>query len=413
MDSLDKIFRAYDVRGLYPGEINEELAYKVGRAAARFLKTKAIVVGQDNRSSSESLFNALCAGICDEGVDVIDVGTIISPMLYWATAENGHKGGVMITASHNPPEYNGFKFIKQEAAPIGGHSGLKKIKKIVKKGKFKDKKRCNIENMQILEDYIKDILKLVNPANIKPMKIFTDYSGGTAALVVPELFKYLSAKLTTSVSSKIDFGINFDQDGDRILFIDESRQKISSDAIAALLINYFFKNAGKILYTAIASKTVKEEIEKNGNIPVYSRIGHTFIKEKMEKERISFGFESSGHYYFRNKYVLESPLNTLLKVMEIVSQTQRPLSDLVKPFQKYFQEKIDFHAENPKKITKKIKKEFKKTAKISKIDGITMEFSDWWFNLRPSNTEPLLRLTIEANSKELLEQKTKELVQGT
>ena len=418
MDNLDKIFRAYDVRGVYPQELDETIAYKIGRATARFLKTKEIIVGRDNRSSSDSLFKCLCEGIRDEGVDVIDIGLVISPMLYWATAENGHKGGIMITASHNPSDHNGFKIIKKEAVPVGGDSGLKKIKKLVKKEKFKDKKRGNIKKVEIFKKYIEDVLKSINPKNIKPLKIFADYSGGTADRVIPELFKNLPVGLTDSLSEKIDFGISVDRDGDRILFIDEKKQEINPDLITALLIHYFFKDAGKILYTAIASRGVKEEIEKNGNIPICSRVGHTFIKEKMEKEKISFGFESSGHYYFGNKYVLESPLNTLLKVMEIVSQTQKPISDLIKPFQKYYQERFDFKTGDFWQIIKKLEKEFKKMgarhgrpAKIYRIDGLTVEYPDWWFNLRQSNTESVVRLTIEAKTKKLLEEKKQKISQ--
>jgi len=411
MTDLDKIFRAYDIRGVYPDEINEEVAYKIGRAAAKFLKTKEIVVGRDNRLSSDDLFKLLCEGIRDEGVDVIDIGRVISPMLYWAAAE-GYSGGIMITASHNPPEHNGFKIVKEKAVPIGGHSGLEKIKKMAEKEKFKDKRRGNIKKIEIAEEYVKDVLKSVNLENIKPIKVFADYSGGTAGQVVPELFKNLPADLITSPWEKTDFGISFDRDGDRILFVDENKQKISTDSIAALLIHHFSRNAGKILYTVIASREIKEEIEKNDSIPICSKIGHTFIKEKMEKEKISFGFESSGHYYFGNNYVLESPLNTLLKIMEIVSKAQKPISELIKPFQKYYQEKIDFEVKDPWQIIKKTEKEYKKSAKIHKIDGITIEFPDWWFNLRSSNTESLLRLAIEAKSRGLLEQKKKEILKS-
>lgn len=408
MDNLDKIFRAYDIRGIYPQELDETTAYKIGRAAAKFLKTNEIVVGRDNRPSSDNLFKCLCEGIRDQGVGVIDIGQVISPMLYWAVAEKGYKGGIMITASHNPVEHNGFKIVKKEAVPIGGDSGLEKIKKLVKKEKFKDKKRGNIKKIEILEEYIKDVSESINPENIKPLKIFADYSGGTAGQVVPGLLKNFPISLAAP-SEKADFGISFDRDGDRILFLDGEKQKINPDLITALLIHHFFRNAGKILYTAIASRVVKEEIGQNGNIPICSKVGHTFIKEKMEKEKIPFGFESSGHYYFGNNYVLESPLTTLLKIIEIVSITQKSLSELIKPFQKYYQERFDFKTENSGQTIKKLEKEFKKPGKIYKIDGLTIEYPDWWFNLRASNTESVIRLTIEAKTKELLEVKKEEI----
>jgi len=412
MDKLDKIFRAYDVRGIYPDELNEKTAYQIGRATARFLKAKEIVVGRDNRLSSDDLFKSLCEGIQDEGIDIIDIGLVISPMLYWSTVRYGYRGGIMITASHNPSEYNGFKIVKKGSISVGERSGLGRIKELIKKERFKDKKRGNASKREILREYIKDVLKSINLKNIKPLKVFADYSDGTANQVIPELFKNLPVSLTTFPLEETDLGINFDRDGDRILFIDEKKQNINPDLITALLIHHFFRNAGKILYTVITSRTVKEEIEKNDNIPICSRVGYTFIKEKMEKEKIIFGAESSGHYYFRNNYVLESPLIVLLKILEIISRTKMSLSDLVSQFQRYYQERIAIPVKNTGQTTfiiNRLENKYK-TAKIHKIDGLTIEYSDWWFNLRPSNTEPLMRLTIEADTKELLEEKKKELV---
>jgi len=410
MDNLDKIFRAYDVRGVYPDEINEELAYKIGRATAQFLKAKKVVIGRDNRFSSDNLFKVLCEGIRDQGTDVIDIGLSTTPMFYWAVAHHKHNGGVMITASHNPPQYNGFKIVKKRALPVGWDSGLKKIKKLVEKGKFKNKNRGQLKIKEVLSEYIDNILKFIQIKKLKRFEINIDTSEGTAELIISELFKKIPAQRT--LSKEADLGVIFDKDGDRILFADEKRIKINPDLITALLIHYFFKKSGKILYTTVASRVVREEIERTGNEPVYSRVGHTFVLRKMAKEKIIFGAESSGHYYLKDNYYLDSPLFVLMKVLELLSRERKPLSELIKSFNKYFQKKVNFPAKEPEKLLKKIKKPLIRQwqkGKITKIDGLTIEYPDWWFNLRPSNTEPLLRLSIEANSKELLEEKTNEL----
>lgn len=413
MSNLDKIFKAYDIRGVYPDELNEEVGYKIGRATAKFLKAKEVVVGRDNRNSSDNLFKVLSEGIRDQGVNVIDIGLTTTPMFYFAVAKWGIKGGIMITASHNPPEYNGFKVVQKDAMPVSENSGLKKIKKLVEKNKFKTKNRGEIKKRVILKEYIENVLRFNDLGSIRPFKISVDTNGGTAKLVISELFKKLPIQ---EVSERADLGISFDGDGDRIVFIDEKGKKIAPDLITVLLIHYFFKNKKKILYTVIASQIVKQEIKKTGNTLICSEVGHTFIKEKMKNKKIDFGAESSGHYYLKDNYFNESPFLILLKVLEILSKEKKPLSELVKPFQKYYLERINFEIKNvglaaTRHIIKEIEKKYKKIGKISRLDGLTIEFPDWWFNLRPSHTEPVIRLTLEAKTKELLEEKKKELCQ--
>lgn len=410
MSNLDKIFKAYDIRGVYPDELNEEVGYKIGRATAKFLKAKEVVVGRDNRNSSDNLFKVISEGIRDQGINVIDIGLTTTPMFYFAVAKWGIKGGIMITASHNPPEYNGFKVVQKDAMPVSENSGLKKIKKLVEKNKFKTKNRGEIKKRVILKEYIENVLRFNDLGSIRPFKISVDTNGGTAKLVISELFKKLPIQ---EVSERADLGISFDGDGDRIVFIDEKGKKIAPDLITVLLIHYFFKNKKKILYTVIASQIVKQEIKKTGNTLICSEVGHTFIKEKMKNKKIDFGAESSGHYYLKDNYFNESPFLILLKVLEILSKENKPLSELVKPFQKYYLERINTRIENVEHSTshimKEIEKKYKKIGKISRLDGLTIEFPDWWFNLRPSHTEPVIRLTIEAKTQELLEQKKKEL----
>jgi len=410
MTDLDKIFKAYDIRGVYPNELNEEIGYKIGRATAKFLKAKEIIIGRDNRNSSDNLFKVLSEGIRDQGVNVIDIGLSTTPMLYFAAAKWGIKGGVMITASHNPLEYNGFKIVQKDAMPVSENSGLKKIKKLVEENKFKTKNRGEIKKRVILKEYIENILRFNDLGSIRPFKISVDTNGGTAKLVISELFKKLPIQ---EVSERADLGISFDGDGDRIVFIDEKEKKIAPDLITVLLIHYFFRNKKKILYTVIASQIVKQEIEKNDNTLICSEVGHTFIKEKMKNKKIDFGAESSGHYYLKDNYFNESPFLILLKVLKIISKENKSLSELVKPFQKYYLERINTKVENvghsTSHIMKEIEKKYKKIGKISRLDGLTIEFPDWWFNFRPSHTEPVIRLTLEAKTKELLEEKKKEL----
>ncbi len=456
MSNLDKIFQAYDIRGIYPEEINEEVAYKIGRAVAKFLKTKEIIIGRDSRISSDNLFKVLSEGVRDEGVGVIDIGLTTTPMLYFSIVKWGIKGGVMITASHNPPQYNGFKIVRDEAMPVGEDSGLKKIKKLVERNKFNDKNRGGLKNKGILNEYVKNILRFTTPEVIRPLKIIADTANGTAGIIIPKLFrqsflqspksnlfdKRIPANLihifapldgsfpghnpdptnpenTKALQEKVlsegaDLGVAFDGDGDRILFIDEKGRRINPNFIFTLLINNFFQNKGKILYDVIASRIVKEEIEKTGNIPVCSKVGHTFVKEKMKKDNIVFGAESSGHYYLKDNYFIESPFIVLLKVLEILSQSHQSLSELIRPFQKYYLERINLRIKNTEfqriNIVKQIKKKYKKTVKISRFDGLTFEFPDWWFNLRSSHTEPVLRLTIEAKTKKLLKEKKQEIL---
>jgi len=393
MDSLDKIFRAYDVRGIYPGEINEEMAYKIAKVSAKILaasKNKKLVVARDNRPSSEKLFEAVIKGINDFGVNVINIGLSATPVFYFAVNEFNADGGIMVTASHNSENYNGFKIVKEKATPIGS-KGLKKIKKLFKRQISDSKEKGKIEIKEITKDYIKSILKL-GKKNFNPSDL-------------------------TNFSSRLNFTVDFDNDKDRIFFIDENNRKIDPDLISAILIHYCFKNAGKILYTVANSRIVREEAINSGNKTILSKIGHSFIKEKMAKKNIVFGCEASGHYYFKETgYYTEAPLLVLMRIIEIMQETKKSLLALVEQFNKYRLERIEFEIADVEKFKlqfKNIKKEYKKFAKISFLDGITAEAEDWWFNLRTSNTEPIARLTIEANTKELLEKQKEKLLKLT
>lgn len=413
MDRIDKIFRAYDIRGIYPSEVNEKIADRIGRAFIKTGKIKNLVIGRDNRSSSRGLFKAICEGISAKGVDIIDIGLTTTPMFYYAVVKLNLDGGIMITASHNPLKYNGFKIVKKGAEPVDKND-LDKIKKIVKYGQLvgDSGKKGSIIKKDILDDYIDNILSFCHPESINKFRINIDTSNGTAKEVVFKLASKLPIKLTQkkTLPKDADLGVVFDSDGDRLVFIDKKRGRIDPDLIAAILIRYYFNSSGKIVYTVASSRIIKKEAERSRNEAICSKVGHSHIEELMAKEEAVFGSEPSGHYYFKNTYCADSPLVVFLKILEIMSQTKMSLEDLTNQFQKYYKEEIKIKIKNTAQASlfKKIRS-FGRTGKISHFDGLTVEYDNWWFNLRASNTEQVMRLTIEADTRELLKEKIKEL----
>jgi phosphomannomutase len=437
-----EIFRAYDIRGIYPSTINEEVAYLIGRAFVKFLqKTRLnIVVGRDGRLSSPSLFKALTKGIIDQGGNVIDIGLVITPMLYFSVAHFKFDGGISITASHNPPQYNGFKFVREKAIPISGKSGIEEIKKLVLKDKFESKRKGKIIKKEVLNDYLRFNLKDFDLRKIKPFKIVIDTANAVPGIVVPEFFKktnckiyHLFPKLDGSfpnhlpnpheeknlkslkrevLMKKANLGIAFDGDGDRVIFVDEKGKMIPGDLITALLAELILKENPneKVLCDVRSSNIVRDVIKEMGGIPVIGRIGHSFIKERMRRENIIFQGELNGHYYLRTHYFCEAPFFVIFKILGEMSKQGKKISELVQPFKRYFHSgEINFEVKNKKKVLKALENKFKKDGKVLKIDGIRIDFPDWWFNARPSHTEPVLRLVIEAKTKELMQKKKKEL----
>ena len=428
------IFRAYDIRGVYPEEINEETVYEIGRAYVKFLKARKIIVGRDCRLSSPSLFKALTKGIRDQGANVIDVGLVSTPMLYFSVINLKADGGIEITASHNSGEQNGLKMVRKAAKPISGVSGLKEIKELALQGSGKAKVKGRLNKKNIEASYLKDIWQQIDPKKIRKFKVVIDTGNGMGSLIVSELFKRLKAKVyplyfdldgsfpnhlpnpllsknLTEIKKEIkkrkaDLGIAFDGDADRVVFLDEKGKEVPGDLITALLASCFPQS--KILYDIRSSRIVKEEIKKHGSIAVPSRIGHSFIKETMRKEKIAFGGELSGHYYFQDNGYIESPLTVVFMMLSMLAD--KTLSQAIKPLRKYHSSgELNFIVKNKKQILKKIAERYKKKGKISWLDGLTVEFPDHWFNLRASNTENLLRLNLEADSKKLKEERIKEI----
>lgn len=437
------IFRAYDIRGIYPSEINEKVAELIGRAFVKFLggSNLKIVVGRDNRLSSPSLFNALTKGILGQGANVIDIGLATTPMLYFAVAYFKFDGGIEISASHNPPQYNGFKMVRKEAIPIGEKTGLKEIKKLTTRPGNVITRPGNAVKKKILKEYLRFELRNFDFKQMKPLKLVIDTANAVAGILIPEIFRkkifkiyHLFPELDGNFpnhnpdplikenlfplqkevkNKKADLGVAFDGDGDRIIFIDENGEIVSGDLITALLAKIILeKNPGeKILFDIRSSNIVRETVKEEGGIPIVSPIGHTLIKEKMRAEGIFFAGELSGHYYLKEHYFCEVPIFVLLKILETISKTEKNLSELIEPFKKYFHSgEINFEVRDKNKILKALEKKYK-TGKICRLDGLRVDFRNWWFLARISHTEPILRLVLEAKTKKLLEEKKKELIE--
>lgn len=439
-----EIFRAYDIRGIYPEEINEEMTQKLALAFIKFLKPRKIIIGRDCRLSSSSLFKTLSETMKENGVWVIDIGLCSTPFFYWAVQSEKSDGGIMISASHNPPNYNGFKLSRREAIPISGDTGIGEIKNLLMKGKIlvpQKKEKGRIIRKNLTKKYLDFIFSKVEIKAIKPLKIVIDSGNGMAGPEVREMFKEIPVQLTelyfepdgrfpnhqanplkeeTLIDLKkavlkkgANFGIAFDGDADRVIFVDEKANTIRGDLITALMARELLKeNPGqKILYEVRSSQIVKETIAKNGGKAILGRAGHSLIKEQMRREDIFFAGELSGHYFFKEFGFVECPLFLILKVLEIISRENKKISQILKPFKKYFHSnEINFEVKDKKGKIKEIQEYYQRAPKILKVDGLTIQYNDWWFNLRPSNTEDLLRLNIEAKTKKLLEKKKKELI---
>jgi phosphomannomutase len=433
------IFKAYDVRGIYPKEINKELAYKIGRAFVRFLKVNQVVVGRDCRLGGKELYDGLVKGITEEGANVINIGFCSSPFMYFAVNYLNAPSGIMITASHNPKEYNGFKFTKQKAIPISGDTGIKDIEKLVKEGKFNDShKERKVIDEDISKDYIAFLKKFVK--NWGKIKVVIDCANGMAGPFVSEVIKGTKLDVTNlffkcdgrfpnhdpnplkgeslkKLRKKMkevnaDLGVAFDGDADRIFFITDEEEIVPADFITCLIAKeYLNDNPGaKILYDLRSSWITKECIEENNGVALMSRVGHAFIKAQMRKEKAIFAGELSGHFYFRDTSYTDSGILAFIMIMNLLSAEKKKLSELIKPLKKYFASGEINSEVKDKNAKMKELAEIYKDGKVSWLDGVRIDFTDWWFNVRPSNTEPLLRLNLEAKSKQLMEEKRDEIL---
>ncbi|MCD6594297.1 phosphomannomutase/phosphoglucomutase [bacterium] len=433
------IFKAYDIRGIYPSQLDENTAYLIGGAYVRVIGAKKVAIGRDVRLSGEKLQQALIRGITDAGADVDLLGIITTDALYFAVGKFGYDGGIMITASHNPAEYNGFKMCKSSAIPLSGDSGLPEIKKMVKIGSFRiSEKPGTIRKIDIIDDYITHCFSFVNVRNLMPFKIAVDAGNGVAGLVLPKVFEKLPFKVIELyfepdgrfpnhlpspiepenteelrkivVDKKLDFGIAFDGDADRMFIVDDLGNLIGGDIVTAMVSQKMLCDfpGSSIVYNLICSKTVPETIEKYGGKPIRSRVGHAFIKPMMRKNDAIFGGEHSGHFYFKDNWFADSGLISFLIIAELLSQQNKKTSELIAEMDHYYRTgEINTRVIDRMKTLSAVanRVENETGAKPDSTDGITFDFDNWWFNLRPSNTEPLIRLNLEASTKELLDEK--------
>jgi phosphomannomutase len=432
------IFKAYDVRGIYPSELNEELAYNIGRAFVTFLKTSEVVVGRDGRLSSLSLFNALAKGITGQGANVIDIGLCSTPMFYFAATKS--KSAIMVTASHNPKEYNGFKFCRETAIPISGDTGIAEIEALVKINKFKEEKnKGKIVKKDIIEDYVNYNIKFVKTN--KKLKVVVDAANGMGSYTLPKIFKKLSFEFiplycemdfnfpnheanplkyetlkdlqNKVIEEKADLGVALDGDGDRCMFVDEKGEIMPADIVTALIAKQLLKTrpGSTILYDLRSSKIVGETISENNGKAIMCRVGHAFIKKQMRDENALFAGELSGHFYYKDSFYTESTFITTAILLNLIAEENKPVSEIVRPLRKYIHSgEINSDVADKESKLAQIEKKFKDAVKIMHLDGISVYYKDWWFNVRPSNTEPLLRLNLEADTKKLMEQKKQELL---
>ena len=442
------IFKAYDIRGIYPDSIDEEIAEKVGRAYAIILKGEnpgkklTVVVGEDMRLSSPSLKKSLIKGLTESGLSVVNVGLVSTPTFYFAVAYYKYDGGIQVSASHNPKEYNGLKMTRGRGIPVGGDTGIMEIKDLVVKNKFENAKTkgkvAKRDNVLIDAEIVQS--KNIDTSKIKPFKIVADAANAMGALDLEAVFSQLSCKLVklnfkldgtfpahhpdplkeetltqlkeAVVEEKADMGIAPDGDGDRYFFIDEKGETVPQPILRGLMAQIELKeNPGAtVCYDVRPGRITRDMIEELGGKAVVTRVGHSLIKETMLKEDAVFGGESSGHYFYKFTYgTFEEPIVLVLKFLLYLSEQNKPLSEVIKPYKRYFHSgEINSDVKDKEAKMEEIVKKYS-DGKLSRLDGITIEYPDYWFNVRASNTEPLLRFALEAKTKELMEKKRDEI----
>lgn len=449
------IFKAYDIRGIYPDQIDADLVYKIAQAYVKFLGTRKhadgnadqrgsfrIAVGHDMRLSGEEFKNVLIKGLTNAGVDVVDLGLISTDTLYFAVPFLGADGGLQATASHNPKEFGGLKMVREQGRPISGDTGIYEIRDMVVSDQWQvtSDKKGNLTEKNISDDYFKHVLKSFDVSSFKPLKIVANPNFGMAGVAIKKLKELLPVEFIEVINGELDgtfpkgrpdplvpenrgeieaeikklhpdLGVAWDADADRCFFFDEQGTFVTPAYASALFAEYYLqKNPGaKILHDTRVVRVIDDAVKKNGGQIVMNKAGHSFIKERMINEQIVFGCETSGHYYFKDNYYLDNGLFPFLAMLDILSKANRPFSEVLKPLREqcYISEEINTKFNN-QNILEDIKQHYR-DAQIDNIDGYDFNYPDWRFNVRKSNTENLLRLNMEANSQQLLDEKLAEV----
>jgi phosphomannomutase len=442
-----KVFKAYDVRGHYPSELDEEGAYAIGRAFVEQFEPKSIAVGRDMRVSSPSMAAAVIEGATEGGSEVKDIGMIGTEMLYFAVGELGLDGGITVTASHNPKDYTGMKIVRRGALPVGGDSGLLEIRDraaaLSGQGPPGQRGQTPVaEKVDIYPAFVEKVLSFIDPSTVKPLRIVVDAANGMAGAMLspvlerlpvdavrcffepdgtfpnhepnpllPENREFIIGKV---LEEKADLGIAFDGDADRCLFVDDTGEFVPGDFVTALLAESILERepGAKIIYDVRASWAVRDTIERGGGIPLMNRVGHAFIKLRMREEGAVFAGEVSGHYYFRDFNQADSGTIPALLMLELLSKRGKRLSELLRPHrERYFLTgELNMPVEDVALKLQELKEHFAGEGEISHLDGISVTAENWHMNVRPSNTEPLLRLNLEALDPDLMKQKRDEVL---
>jgi phosphomannomutase len=438
-----KVFKAYDVRGIYPTELDEEGARAIGRAYVEQFSPKRVAVGRDMRLSSPSMAAAVMEGAAGAGADVLDIGLVGTEMLYFAVGENGLDGGVMVTASHNPKDYTGMKIVRAGALPVGGDSGLLDVAARAMSGAWhRTGPEGTVSTCDVWPGFVERVLSFIDPAALRPLKVVIDAANGMAGRMLPPVLERLPIEavpcyfepdgsfpnhepnpllpenrefiVRKTLDEGADLGVAFDGDADRCFFVDDTGEFVPGDFATALFAqNVLEKEPGAtVIYDVRASWAVPETIEHAGGTALVNRVGHAFIKERMREVGAAFAGEVSGHYYFRDFSQCDTGVVPFLVMLERISRDGTKLSELLRPFrERYFitGELNTPVAEVPAKLAE-LEQRFGPDGSVSHLDGLSVEAADWHFNVRPSNTEPLLRLNLEARSQELMERKRGEVL---
>ncbi len=444
MEVNASIFKAYDVRGLYPSQLDADTARRIGRAFVDYLGAKRIVVGQDARSSSPELAAAFIAGASSEGCQVFEIGQVGTDMMYFFAAREDLDGGAIITASHNPKEWNGIKMVRKGALALSGDAGIKEIKEALMAGRFADTPRVSGPapiSRAVSDDYARHCLSFIDQAKLRPLSVVLDTGNGMGAIGAEAVLRRLPLKQTRMyfdidgtfpnhpadplveenrreimqrvVAESADLGIAWDGDADRCFFIDDTGQFVPGDFVTALLGEAFCHKlpGSKIVYDVRGSRAVPERIAAAGGTALMHRVGHAFIKRRMRDENAVFGGEVSGHFYFRENWFADNGMIPALLILELLGREGRRLSEILAPLREryHISGEINSKLADVEGTLGRLERRFK-DARISKLDGLSIDYDDWHFNVRPSNTEPLLRLNLEAFSKADMERRRDEVL---